>query len=134
MESFFDGWEIAYCSEASGYWGPVFLSDGPAGDQSITSQVVYWAVGVDPKKRGEPIIIRVKGLSELAEGVRKASCVPAMYERGQQGTPVAAPMAPNHLKPLTGGLPDALKMHVQSLRERVQRAIERNQQNSQNPC
>ncbi|KAM9590496.1 LOW QUALITY PROTEIN: uncharacterized protein ACIBXB_005756 [Morphnus guianensis] len=32
-------------------------------------------------------------------------------------------------KPLIRGLPDALKIHVQSLRERIQGAIERNQQN-----
>lgn len=56
----------------------MFLSDGPAGEGSITSRVAYWAGGVDPKERGEPVIIRVKGLSEVAEGVQKAACVQAM--------------------------------------------------------
>ena len=36
---------------------------------------------------------------------------------------------PPPLRPLIRGLPDALKIHVQSLRERIQGAIERNQQN-----
>ncbi|KAM9591487.1 uncharacterized protein ACIBXB_006284 [Morphnus guianensis] len=66
--------------EARGYWGPgVFLRAGPAGDQSITSRVAYWAGGVDPKERGESVTIRVKGLSELTEGSRKvrpAGCKP----------------------------------------------------------
>ncbi|KAM9591233.1 uncharacterized protein ACIBXB_006106 [Morphnus guianensis] len=63
------------------------------GDRSITSRVAYWAGGVDPRERGEPITIRVKGLSELTEGVQKAACVQAMYDRGQQGIPMTAPGA-----------------------------------------
>ncbi|KAM9591186.1 uncharacterized protein ACIBXB_006082 [Morphnus guianensis] len=66
--------------EARNYWGPgVFLSAGPPGDQSITSRVVYWAGGVDPKEGGDSFTIQVKGLSELTEGSRKvrpAGCKP----------------------------------------------------------
>ena len=111
----------------------MFLSDGPAGDRSITSRVAYWAGGVDPKERGEPVIIRVKGLSELAEGVQKAACVQAMDERGQHGIPMAAPVDPSHLRPLLRGLPDTLKIHVESLGERIQGTIERNRRAPQNP-
>lgn len=69
----------------------------------------------------------------LAEGVQKATCVQAMYERGQQGILMAAPVDPRHLRPLVRGLPDALKIDVQSLRERIQGAAERKQQSPRHP-
>ncbi|KAK4808440.1 hypothetical protein QYF61_004896 [Mycteria americana] len=109
-------------NEARGFWGPgVLLSDGPAGDQSITLRVAYWAGGVDTKE-----IVRVSGRST------KAVCVQAMYEWGQQGIPMAALVDPRHLRPLIRGLPDALKIHVQSLRERIQKTIEHSRPNPQN--
>jgi len=65
--------------EAGRFWCPgVILGDGTAGDQSITSRVAYWAGDVDPKERGEPVTIRIKGLLELAEGLQRAACVQAM--------------------------------------------------------
>ena len=84
---------------------------------------------MDPKERGEPITIRVKGLLELTEGVQKADCVQAMYDRGQEEIPMTAPVDPRHLRPLIRGLPDALKVHVQSHRERILGVTEHNQQN-----
>ncbi|KAM9591235.1 uncharacterized protein ACIBXB_006110 [Morphnus guianensis] len=57
-----------------------------------------------------------------------------MYDRGQQEIPMTAPVDPRHLRPLIRGLPDALKIHVQSLRERIQGAIDRNRQNPQGPA
>ena len=87
---------------------------------------------MDPQEREEPITIWVKGLSELAVGVQKTMCVQAMYERGQQGIPLAVPVDLSHLRPLIRGLPDALKIHVQTLRERVQRANKHKQQEPQN--
>ncbi|KAK4818051.1 LOW QUALITY PROTEIN: hypothetical protein QYF61_004578 [Mycteria americana] len=100
--------------------------DGPAGNQSVTSWVAYWAGSIDPKEGGEPITIWIRGLLELPEGVQKAACIQAKYERGQQGIPMAATVDPAHLRPLIRGLPDALKIYVQSLRERIQTAIECN--------
>ncbi|XP_069631239.1 LOW QUALITY PROTEIN: uncharacterized protein [Haliaeetus albicilla] len=120
--------------EARNYWGPgVFLSAGSAGDQSITSRVAYWAGGADPRERGEPVTIQVKGLSELTEGVQKPTCVQAMYDRGQQGIPMTALVDPRHLRPFIRDLLDVLKIHVQSLtlRERILGVIECNQQNPQ---
>ena len=96
--------------------------------------MAYWAGGVDPKERGEPVTIKVKGLSELAEGVQKAACIQVTYERVRCGIPLAVPVDPSHLRPLIRGLPDALKIHVQSLRERVQRAIECNQRTPRPSC
>lgn len=120
--------------EAGGFWGPgVFLSGGPDGHQSLTSRVAYWAGGMDPRERGEPVTITIRGLSKLSEGVQKVACIQAMYEKGQQGIPVAAPVNPTHLRPLIRGLPDALKNYVQSLRERIRVAVEHNQQNPRNP-
>ena len=40
---------------------------------------------MDPKERGEPVTIKVKGLSELAEGLQKAAGIEAMGERGGMG-------------------------------------------------
>ncbi|KAK4810107.1 hypothetical protein QYF61_008083 [Mycteria americana] len=104
-------------------WRPVY---------NFSGGVLGWP-NIDPKERGEPITIRIRGLSELAEGVQKAACIQVMYEREQQGIPMAAPVDPAHLRPLIRGLPDALKIHVQSLRERLQTAIERNWQNPPSP-
>ena len=120
--------------EATGFWGPgVFLSDGPDGDQSITSRVAYWAGDIDPRERGEPVAIVIKGLSDLAEGVQKAACIQAMYERGRQSPPMAAPVDSVHLRLLIKGLLDALKIYVQSLKEEIQGAIDRNKQNTRSP-
>lgn len=46
---------------------------------------------------------------------------------------MAAPVDPSHLRPLTRGLPDTLKIHVQSLGERIQGTRERNRRAPQNP-
>ena len=52
-------WILLSDDKARGFWGPgVFLSDGPAGDQLITSRVTYWAGGVDPKEQEEPVTVR----------------------------------------------------------------------------
>ncbi|KAK4828111.1 hypothetical protein QYF61_023909 [Mycteria americana] len=103
-------WTLLSDDEVRGFWGPgVFLSDRLAGNQSVMSQVAYWAGGVDPKERGKPFTITVKGLSELAEGVQKAACVQAMYERGQHGVLLAALVDPSHLRPLIRGLLDAFR-------------------------
>lgn len=83
-----------------------------------------------PKSGGN--ILLLKGLSELVDGVKKAACIQAMYERGRQWVAMAALVDPSHLKPLLRGLLDALKIHVQSLKERIQRAIEINQHDPHN--
>lgn len=88
---------------------------------------------MDPKERGEPITLWAKGLSELLEGVQKAACVQAMYDRGQQGIPITAPVDPRQLIPLIRGLPDSLKVHMQSLGERILGITEHNQQNPHKP-
>lgn len=88
---------------------------------------------VEPRKRGEAVAVTVKGLPELPEGVRAAACTQAVYERGLHRVPVAAPVDSCHLRTLLRGLPDSLKMFVPSLRERIQAATDRNQQNPQTP-
>ncbi|PKU33934.1 hypothetical protein llap_15760 [Limosa lapponica baueri] len=56
--------------EASGYWGlGVFLNLGPDPadtPHSITSRVAYWAGGVDTMERGEPSLIPIESLREIA--------------------------------------------------------------------
>lgn len=45
--------------EVGGFWSlGVFLSDGLEGDQSITSQVAYWARGLDAKEWREHFTIK----------------------------------------------------------------------------
>lgn len=114
---------------ASGFWGPrVLLSDRPPGNQLITSQVTNWAGGVHPKEQGEPVALWVKGLSELAEGVQKTTCIQAMNERGRYGVLITAPVDREPLSLLLKGLLDTLKTNVHAFRERIQGPIECNWQ------
>ena len=46
--------------EAGGYWGPNgFLTTGDRrAPWSLTQRAAYWAGGIDPQERGEPVIIQ----------------------------------------------------------------------------
>lgn len=103
----------------------MFPSEGPSGKQPIRPRVAYWSRGVGPKGGGEPAGTRVKRLWELAEGCWRPGGVRG---RAARGAP-AAPVEPSCLGPLTRGLPDALKMHVQSLRGRIRKAVGHSRQN-----
>ncbi|OPJ89973.1 hypothetical protein AV530_004779 [Patagioenas fasciata monilis] len=61
------------------------------------------------------------------------SLSPSVPLRLAAGEPSPAAVDPTHLRSLIKGLPDVLKIHVQSLRERIQEAIDRNKQNPRNP-
>uniref|UniRef100_A0A8B9VGG3 Uncharacterized protein n=1 Tax=Anas zonorhyncha TaxID=75864 RepID=A0A8B9VGG3_9AVES len=101
--------------EARGFWGPgVFLTTTP-GDHnySLTARAAYWAGGIDPQERGEPLEIRATSYSDLAVAVQKAACIQAIYERDEfRKSPMLAPINPARLTPLIRGLPDCLKMFV----------------------
>ncbi|GAB0209392.1 hypothetical protein GRJ2_003404900 [Grus japonensis] len=69
--------------EAQGYWGPgVFLTvDDEREPWSLTQTVVYWAGGLDPLERGDPIAIPTPGVSQLTESIQKAACLQLMHDR-----------------------------------------------------
>ena len=84
--------------EAGDTWGPgVFLTTMP-GDPcySLTARAAYWAGGMDPRERGEPLEIRAKGYSDLSAAVREAACLQAMYDREEfRKSPMLAPIDPD---------------------------------------
>ncbi|XP_075604452.1 uncharacterized protein LOC142601014 [Balearica regulorum gibbericeps] len=108
--------------EAEGYWGPgVFLTTTP-GDHnySLTMRAANWAGSIDPQDRGEPLVIKTSGFSDLVVSVQKAACIQAMYERDMlRRSPMLAPVDPAQLTPLIRGLPDSLKTYVASVQDRI---------------
>ncbi|XP_071891101.1 uncharacterized protein [Anas platyrhynchos] len=108
--------------EAGGFWGPgVFLTTTP-GDHSysITARAAYWAGGIDPQERGEPLEIRATGYSDLAVAVQKAACIQAIYERDEfRKSTMLSPIDPIRLTPLIRGLPDCLKMFVANTQDHI---------------
>lgn len=85
--------------------------------------MAYWAGGMDAKEFGEPITIRIRHSLDLAECVQKAACIQAMNEKGWQRIAMAVLVNLTHLQPLIRGLPDALKIHTQFLKEGIQGAL-----------
>ncbi|KAK4824891.1 hypothetical protein QYF61_021131 [Mycteria americana] len=111
--------------EAGGFWGPgVFLTTTPGEhNYSLTARAAYWAGGIDPQERGEPLVIKATGSSDLVAAVQKAACIQAIYERDElRKSPMLAPIDPARLTPLIRGLPDCLKMFVANAQDRIQAA------------
>lgn len=110
-------------SKKKDFEGPgVFLTTTP-GDHnySITAQAAYWAVGIDPQERGEPLEITATSYSDLAVAVQKAACIQAIYESNEfRKFPMLAPIDPARLTPLICGLLDCLKMFVANTHDRIQ--------------
>ncbi|XP_068280404.1 uncharacterized protein, partial [Nyctibius grandis] len=99
--------------EAEGYWGPgVFLTTGDnRAPWSLTQRAAYWAGGLNPLERGDPLALT--GLvDQLVENVHKAACLQMMYDRElklRQESPMMIPVDPERMTPLVRGLPDSLK-------------------------
>lgn len=84
--------------EAEGYWRPsVFLTTTPGNhNYSLTARVAYWAEGINSRERGEPLVIKTEGFSDLTASVKKAVCIQAMYDRDlTRRFPMAAPIVIN---------------------------------------
>ena len=62
--------------EAEGYWGPgVFLTTGNnRAPWSLTQRAAYWAGGLNPLERGDPLAI-TGTIDQLVENVQKAACL-----------------------------------------------------------
>uniref|UniRef100_A0A8B9NYL3 Uncharacterized protein n=1 Tax=Apteryx owenii TaxID=8824 RepID=A0A8B9NYL3_APTOW len=111
--------------EAEGYWGPGVFLTTPLGNHSysLTARAAYWAGGLDPQERGDPLVIETTGFSDLVASVQKAACIQAMYEReALRRSPMLAPVNPARLTPLIRGLPDSLKTYVANAQDRIQTA------------
>ncbi|XP_072216495.1 uncharacterized protein [Excalfactoria chinensis] len=123
--------------EAEGYWGPgVFLTTGNnRAPWSLTQRAAYWAGGLNPLERGDPLAITGTA-DQLVESVQKAACLQMMYDRRLQPhheSPMMMPVDPERMTPLIRGLPESLKPigiqlqgKIQALpqRERTQAALE----------
>ncbi|XP_075595306.1 LOW QUALITY PROTEIN: uncharacterized protein LOC142599320 [Balearica regulorum gibbericeps] len=99
--------------EAEGYWGPgVFLTTGNHhAPWSLTQRAAYWAGGLNPLERGDPLAI-MGTVDQLVESVQKAACLQMMYDRKlepRQESPMMMPVDPERMTPLIRGLPDSLK-------------------------
>ncbi|XP_029876242.1 uncharacterized protein LOC115343847 [Aquila chrysaetos chrysaetos] len=99
--------------EAEGYWGPgVFLITGNhRAPWSLTQRAAYWAGGLNPLERGDPLAI-TGTVDQLVESVQKAACLQMMYDRKlepRQESPMMMLVDPERMTPLIRGLPDSLK-------------------------
>ncbi|XP_052546075.1 uncharacterized protein LOC128084228 [Tympanuchus pallidicinctus] len=99
--------------EAEGYWGPgVFLTTGNSrAPWSLTQRAAYWAGGLNPLERGDPLAI-TGTVDQLVESVRKAACLQMMYDRKLQPhheSPMMMPVDPERMTALIRGLPESLK-------------------------
>ncbi|XP_065592015.1 uncharacterized protein LOC136048321 [Cyrtonyx montezumae] len=123
--------------EAEGYWGPgVFLTTGNnRAPWSLTQRAAYWAGGLNPLERGDPLAI-TGTVDQLVESVQKAACLQMMYDRKLQPhheSPMMMPVDPERMTPLIRGLPESLKpigiqlqgkIQAMPQGERIQAALE----------
>lgn len=99
--------------EAEGYWGPgVFLTTGDnRAPWTLTQRAAYWAGGLNPLERGDPLAI-TGSVDHLVENIQKAACLQMMYDRQLEphiSSPMMLPVDPERMTPLIRGLPDSLK-------------------------
>ncbi|XP_021238285.1 uncharacterized protein LOC110390976 [Numida meleagris] len=99
--------------EAEGYWEPgVFLTTGNNhAPWSLTQRAAYWAGGLNPLEKGDPLAITGTAY-QLVESVQKAACLQMMYDRKLQPhheSPMLMPVDPERMTPLIRGLPESLK-------------------------
>uniref|UniRef100_A0A8C8AQ15 Uncharacterized protein n=1 Tax=Otus sunia TaxID=257818 RepID=A0A8C8AQ15_9STRI len=114
--------------EAQGYWGPgVFLvTDDQREPWSLTQRAAYWAGGLDPLERGDPVCIETPTINHLTESLQKAACLQLMHDRRlvpQQPSPMLLIANPDQMTPLIRGLPDSLKSHAVQLQDRLRNAL-----------
>lgn len=71
--------------EAEGYLGPeVFLTtSNNCAPWSSTQRAAYWAGGLNPLERGDPLAV-TGTVDQLVESVQKAACLQMMYDRKLQ--------------------------------------------------
>ncbi|GAB0205260.1 hypothetical protein GRJ2_002991600 [Grus japonensis] len=110
--------------EAEGYWGPgVFLTTGDCRvPWLLTQRVAYWAGGLNPLERGDPLAI-TSSVDQLLESVQKVACLQMMYDwelKPNLSSPMLLPVDPERMTPLIRGLPNSLKPIGIQLRGKIQ--------------
>ncbi|XP_074388110.1 uncharacterized protein LOC141726918 [Zonotrichia albicollis] len=109
--------------EASGYWGHgVFLTTGDKRDAwSLTQRAAYWAGGINPLERGDPLAIATTP-DQILESVQKAACLQMIHEKklipGFE-SPMQLPVKPEIMTPLIRGLPETLKSTAITIQKTV---------------
>ncbi|XP_057900528.1 uncharacterized protein LOC131096230 [Melospiza georgiana] len=109
--------------EASGYWGHgVFLTTGDKRDSwSLTQRAAYWAGGINPLERGDPLAIATTP-DQILESVQKAACLQMIHEKklipGFE-SPMQLPVKPEIMTPLIRGLPETLKSTAITIQKTV---------------
>lgn len=87
---------------------------------SLTQRAAYWAGGLNPFERGDPLTI-TGTVDQLVENVQKAACLQMMYDRElKQESPIVIPVDPERMTPLILGLPDSLKAIGIQLQGKIQ--------------
>ncbi|KAK4806115.1 hypothetical protein QYF61_005487 [Mycteria americana] len=114
--------------DAQGYWGPgVFLTvPDTRAPWSLTQRAAYWAGGLDPVERGDPVSIPTPGPDQITESVQKTACLQLMHDRlliPYQPSPMLLKADPNRMKPLIKGLPDPLKVYAIQIQDRQRAAL-----------
>ncbi|XP_023773864.1 uncharacterized protein LOC111922541, partial [Cyanistes caeruleus] len=99
--------------EASGYWGHgVFLTTGDNRNPwSLTQQAAYWAGGLNPLERGDPVAL-TSSPDQILENIYKASYLQLIHERkliAGYESPMLLPVKAEIMTPLICGLPESLK-------------------------
>ncbi|XP_072216512.1 uncharacterized protein [Excalfactoria chinensis] len=100
-------------TEKEGYWGPgvLLITGNNRAPWSLTQRAAYWAGGLNPLERGDPLAITGTA-NQLVESVQKAACLQMMYDRKLQPhheSPMMMPVDPERMTPLIRGLPESLK-------------------------
>ncbi|XP_074387971.1 uncharacterized protein LOC141726802 [Zonotrichia albicollis] len=109
--------------EASGYWGcGVFLTTGDKRDAwSLTQRAAYWAGGINPLERGDPLAIATTP-DQILESVQKAACLQMIHEKKLIPcfeSPMQLPVKPEIMTPLISGLPETLKSTAITIQKTV---------------
>ncbi|KFW78775.1 hypothetical protein N305_04934, partial [Manacus vitellinus] len=94
--------------EAEGFWGAgVFLTTGDNwAPWSLTQRAAYWAGGLNPLERGDPLAT-VGNVNQIVESVQKAACLQMMYDREltpRRESPMMLPVDPERMIPLRESL------------------------------
>ncbi|XP_074787741.1 LOW QUALITY PROTEIN: uncharacterized protein LOC141973265 [Athene noctua] len=109
--------------EVSGYWGHgIFLTTGNRRTPwYLTQRAAYWARGLNPLDRGDPLAI-TGTVDQLLESGHKAACLQMVHERklvpGCE-SPMMLLVNPEIMAPLIRGFPESLR----STRIEFQRTI-----------
>ncbi|XP_063996997.1 uncharacterized protein LOC135173781 [Pogoniulus pusillus] len=100
------------------------LGNGPEGDLTLSSRILYWAGSYRSSDRDELTEFCVSDRDDLIEVITKLACVQAMDQHGINPNPMDAPIEPNRLHPLVKGLPGILRGVCEARRESIEKELQ----------